>query len=103
MRHLLNRKLTGRRRTRVQEHSGRAQSMAATLWCQFNVGPYQYRVKHLHWYLITQTAHLKPATRYRYWLTTKNIITALNKEADWLALLQGPWVSPAINKPLAHD
>ena len=103
MSHLLNRKLKGNRHTRVREHTRRAQNIAAIIWRQFQVGPYQYRVKHLRWYLETQTTHLKPATRYRYWLTTKNITWALHKEADWLALLQGLWVNPVTDEPPVHD
>ena len=94
MEHLLNRKLTGNRHTKVKEHTKRAKRIAAIIWTRFQVGPYQYQLKHLRWYLQAQTKHLKPATRYRYWLTTKNILKALNKEVDWGTQLQGNWISP---------
>ena len=87
MEHLLSRKLTGDRQTRVKEHTKRAKHIAAIIWWRFQVGPYQYQVKHLKWYLQTQTGHLKPNTRYRYWLTIKNIIYALNWESDWMGQL----------------
>ena len=96
--HLLARKLTGKQSSRVREHLGRAKRIAAILYRQFQVGPYQYQVKHLRWYLITQTHQLKPATCYRHWLTIKNIVTARNKSADWLMQLQGGWQTP-INGP----
>ena len=56
---------------------------ADVIYRQFQIGPYQYQLKHLTWDLNTQTKHLKPNTRYRHWLTIKNILYALNKEADW--------------------
>lgn len=98
MEHLLNRKLEGNRGTRVKEHTQRAKKIAASIWKRFQVGPYQYRLKHLRWYLQVQTRHLKPSTRYRYWLTIKNILRALNKEAAWIHRLHGPWGSPAMVK-----
>lgn len=94
MEHLLARKLTGNRSSRVREHLTRAKQIAARIYGQFQVGPYQYQLKHLHWYLETQSHTLKPATRYRHWLTVRNIINALDKSADWLPHLQGTWRHP---------
>ena len=53
-----------------------------------------WQVKHLRWYLTTQTAGFTPGTRYRYWLTLRALVHALGREAHWLAHLQGPWVRP---------
>ncbi|MFT6164478.1 MAG: hypothetical protein ACJA1T_000483 [Zhongshania aliphaticivorans] len=85
--HLLSRKIPGNRQTKVKEHTNRAKRISAAIWKRFQVGPYQYQLKHLKWYLDTQTRHLKPATKYRYWLTVKNIMRALGKEVDWLEQL----------------
>ena len=103
MEHLLNRKLTGNRHTKVKEHTQRAKRIAAIIWARFQVGPYQYQLKHLHWYLQTQTTHLKPATRYRYWLTIQNILHALNKQGEWLCWLQGAWKTLATAKVQGDD
>ena len=103
MEHLLARKLTGKRSGRVREHLNRAKRIAAILYCQFQVGPYQYQVKHLRWYLTTQTHQLKPATRYRHWLTVKYGVYALGKEAHWMKALQGPWLTPVAVKTLSDD
>ena len=94
MEHLLARKLAGRRKTRVKEHTNRAKRIAAVIWNRFQVGPYQYQLKHLKWYLDTQTHHLTANTAYRHWLTTKNIVAALGKEANWIGQLQGTWIRP---------
>lgn len=91
MEHLLTRKLTGKRSTRVKEHLTRAKRIADVLYRQFQVGPYQYQLKHLRWYLEAHIQGIKSATRYRHWLTVRNIIVALGKEADWLPCLQGGW------------
>ncbi len=56
MEHLLNRKLKGNRGTRVKEHTQRAKKIAAVIWTRFHVGPYQYQVKHLKWYLDTKNS-----------------------------------------------
>ena len=42
MEYLLGRKLAGRRKTRVKEHTNRAKRMAVDIWTRFQVGPYQY-------------------------------------------------------------
>ena len=89
MEYLLKRKVKGNRRTRVKEHMNRAKRIAIVIWVRFQVGPYQYQLKHLVWYLNTQTLHLKPATRYRDWLTLQQIIYSLNKADTWLPLFQG--------------
>lgn len=94
MEHLLVRKLTGSRRNRVREHLTRATQIAGIIYGQFQVGPYQYQLKHLHWYLETQTHTLKPATRYRHWLTARIIINARDKSDNWLPRLQGAWTQP---------
>jgi hypothetical protein len=103
MQHLLNRKLKGNRSTKVKEHTTRAKLIAATIWQRFNVGPYQYQVKHLCWYLTNKTPQLKPASRYRHWLTIRNIVAARNKSADWLGQLQGDWQTPASVKTQSSD
>jgi len=87
MEHLMNRKLKGNRGTRVKEHTHRAKKIAAVIWIRFQVGPYQYQLKHLKWYLDTKIRHLKPDTQYRHWLTVKNITIVLDKEIEGLGQL----------------
>lgn len=100
MEHLLSRKLTGNRHTKVKEHRQRTKRIAATIYRKFQVGPYQYQLKHLRWYLDTQTRHLQPATRYRYWLTVRNITAALSKDDQWVVHLQGCWRSASAHNGL---
>lgn len=53
--------------------------------------PSQWRHKHLRWFL---QEHLKTAsdeTRYRYWLTSKELVKRLDKTNDWIPILKGPW------------
>jgi len=88
MEHLLNRKISGCRRSKVNEHTQRARRIAVMIWTRFQVGPYQYQLKHLIWYLNTWTRHLKPATRYRHWITLRYIVWALNKPDAWAQALQ---------------
>ena len=94
MRKLLGRKIPGRRAAKVKEHTKRALQIADILYRQFQVGPYQYRQKHLKWYLNTHIQALTPASQYRHWLTLKIILVALDKEKLWVAVLHGPWQCP---------
>ena len=84
MDHLLERKLSGNRNTKVKEHRTRAKQAAVVLWQRFHVGPYQYQLKHMHWYIEVYTKDLAPNTRYRHLLTVRNITQALNKNAKWI-------------------
>lgn len=93
MRHLIKHRISGSQR-KVNEHNNRASALSDMLWIRFQLGVYQYQLKHLKWYL-EGTKLLLPATRYRHWLTVKVILEALGKEADWTDQLQGPWVTPA--------
>jgi len=88
MKHLLTRKLKGKRSTKVKEHTKRAIRIAGSIWHRFQIGPYQYQLKHLKWYLSTQTQHLSINTRYRHWLSIKYIAIALGKAPIWCDELQ---------------
>ena len=94
MRQLLGKKITGRRGTRVKEHTKRALTIADVLYRQFQVGPYQYRVHHLLWYLKIHMQPFKPSGQYRHWLTIRLIVKALGRESQWLPLLSGSWGKP---------
>lgn len=96
MQHLMKHRLKGSRK-KINEHYNRTLYMSDLLWTKFQVGAYQYQLKHLKWYLEEDTKQLLPATRYRHWLTVKIILETLNKEADWAPQLQGSWTSPTGN------
>ena len=92
-RSLLVRRLPGSRRGTVRQHLARSQRIAELIWRRWHVGPGQWRLKHLRWYLLTRTADLGSGTRYRHWLTVRLLIMALDKD-DWIERLDGPWVRP---------
>ena len=93
-RNLLVRRLPGSRRGSVRAHLQRAEHIAETLWRRWQVGPYQWQVKHLRWYLVEKTRQLTPGTRYRHWLTVRLLVFALQTAENWLTQLDGPWVRP---------
>ncbi len=97
MLHLMKRRLRGSRQ-KINIHYNQTLYMADLLWTAFQVGAYQYQLKHLKWFLEEGTKRLLPATRYRHWLTVKVILEALDKEADWTPQLQGSWTSPTGNE-----
>jgi hypothetical protein len=91
---LLNRRLPGPRRTTVRAHLRRAERIAKLIYQRWQVGPYQWQVKHVRWYLERRTEHLRPSARYRHWLTLRLLVVALGRDADWNLHLVGPWQRP---------
>jgi len=91
---LLIRRLPGPRRTTVRAHLRRAERIAETIFSRWQVGPHQWQVKHVRWYLEHRTKQLGPSARYRHWLTLRLLVTALGNEADWCRHLAGPWLRP---------
>ena len=73
---------------KINEHYNRMLYMSDLLWERFQVGSYQYQLKHLKFDLEEGTKLLLPATRYRHWLKLKVILEALDREADWTSKLQ---------------
>ncbi len=91
---LLIRSLPGSRRGTVRKHVDRAGRIAAAIWERWQVGPYQWRVKHLRWYLSACTRNYSSGTRYHYWLTIRTLVYGLGREETWLQHLKGPWLRP---------
>lgn len=91
---LLVRTLPGSRRGSVRLHLRRAESIGEIVWRRWQVGPRQWQVKHMRWYLAEKTSHYTSGTRYRHWLTVRALVYALGWGDDWLPYLQGPWLRP---------
>jgi hypothetical protein len=51
-------------------------------------------LKHLRWFLVEKTNDCVSGTRYRYWLTVRLLIFALDHDG-WVERLDGPWVRPS--------
>ncbi len=91
---MLVRRLPGSRRGSVRAHLQRAERIAEQIWRRWQIGPHQWQVKHLRWYLSVPARALTPGTRYRYWLTIRALVYALGRNEHWLVQLQGPWIRP---------
>lgn len=92
-RSLLAKRLPGSRRGSVRQHLARSGHIADTIWRRWQVGPYQWRLKHLRWYLRERTSEYAGSTRYQHWLTVRLLILTLDKHG-WIERLNGPWVRP---------
>lgn len=92
-RSLLANRLPGSRRGTVRQHLARAGHVAQLIWRRWQVGPFQWQLKHLRWYLVECTSEHASGTRYRHWLTVRLLIFALDQD-DWIERLDGPWVRP---------
>jgi hypothetical protein len=73
----------------------RAARVAAAVWSQWRVGPWQWQCKHVRWFLEHATARYSPWTRYRYWLTIERLLHVIGTWRDWRSQLRGPWCAPA--------
>ncbi|MCH9694159.1 MAG: hypothetical protein K0U72_06585 [Gammaproteobacteria bacterium] len=93
-RSLLANRLPGSRRGTVRQHLARSGHIAETIWRRWQVGPYQWRLKHLRWYLQECTNEYTCSTRYRHWLTVRLLVFALDRDG-WIERLNGPWVRPS--------
>ena len=93
-RSLLANRLPGSRRGTVRQHLARSGYIAETIWRRWQVGPYQWRLKDLRWYLVERTQDHASGTRYRHWLTVRLLILALDHDG-WIERLDGPWVRPS--------
>ncbi|CUW37725.1 conserved protein of unknown function [Magnetospirillum sp. XM-1] len=72
-------------------HLDRAELIADVIWRRFNVGPHQWKARHLRWYLDRACADLAPTTRYDRWRTIRSLAVALGR----LEHLKGPWPRPS--------
>ncbi len=90
---LLVKRLPGSKRGTVRHHLVRAAYIGATIWRRWHVGPFQWQVKHVHWYMTEKTKEYVSSTRYRHWLTVRLLILALDKDG-WIERLDGSWVRP---------
>jgi len=95
---LLVRRLPGARGTTVPAHLRRARAIAADVYRRWQLGPSQWQVKHLRWYLEHRANRFEPSAQYRYWLTVRVLVIALDKDADWLPRLKGPWERPILTE-----
>ena len=90
---LLAKRLPGSRRGTVRHHLVRAGHIATSIWLRWHVGPSQWRLKHLRWYLAERTGQFSNGTRYRHWLTVRLLIMSLEHDG-WIERLDGPWARP---------
>ena len=56
--------------------------------------PYQWKAKHVRWFLEVETAGLLRSTRYDYWIAASAIAAAMGRWPDWEPHLRGPWTRP---------
>jgi len=78
----------------VRRECQRAAGIAAVIWRRWHVGPWQWKCKHVRWFLEHHMSQYRGWTRYRYWLTLERLLQAIEKREDWRPHLNGPWQSP---------
>lgn len=93
MRQLLKRSLPGSAAV-VRTECDRATWIAGDIWRRWRVGPWQWKQKHVRWYLECRAANYSNWTRYRYWLTIQRLLQRMGKLENWRSGLVGPWLTP---------
>lgn len=79
----------------VKAHIKRGQRIATKIEEHWGISePYQFKAKHLQWFLKVVTAELSPASRYDYWRTAGVLAAALGCWPDWEPHLRGSWTRP---------
>jgi hypothetical protein len=87
MKIFLGKRLTGSSIT-IKKHEERALKMSTAIYKRFGTHVYQYKQKHLLWFLTEYTKFYANGTRYNYFLTIMKIVLLSNKMASWAPLLK---------------
>lgn len=79
----------------VREHITRGEQIRAGIEARWGIGsPWQWRVKHVRWWLERGMAGRSPSTRYAHYRTVRAISAALGRWNDWEPHLRGTWQRP---------
>jgi hypothetical protein len=84
---LLHRSLPGKK-TNVASRCQMAAIISKAIWNHFQVGPYQWQLKHCLWYLDVCSSALSNSRRFQHWLTLRELLYALKKSDAWVKVLQ---------------
>ena len=71
----------------------RAAIIADAIWCRYQVGVYQWKLKHVRWLLEHHVKEMSVNAKYQYWLVVRNLVLFLN-QPHWIPLLKGRWTRP---------
>ena len=82
---ILVRALPGKR-TNVGRRIRFATLISDRIWRRWQVGPWQWRLKHVEWYLDVAIADLSPSAIYDHWRTIRVLLSATGRNdlVDWL-------------------
>jgi hypothetical protein len=75
----------------LDKHLRRTEHIARRIFERWGVGIRGWRLKHVRWFMEADTRLYSDLTRYDYWTTLRHVVEALDKIADWLPRLSGPW------------
>jgi hypothetical protein len=102
---LLDKRLPGKR-SGVHRRMEEAKRVARALFSRWGIGPYQWQLKHLKWYLDIFIAALAAQTRYDQWLAIQTVLDATGK-AHLASLLKARsnagYVRPTGEPGALHD
>jgi hypothetical protein len=71
----------------------RAALMAAAIWSRWQVGIWQWQLKHVRWFFEHYLREAQDSVRYQYWLVLRELLRETNRE-HWIQMLMGSWTRP---------
>ena len=82
---ILVRALPGKR-TNVDSRIDFAMLISERIWIRWKVGPWQWRRKHIEWYLDRSICDLSPSSIYDHWREIRGLLTATGSKdlLGWL-------------------
>jgi hypothetical protein len=86
-------RLTGISHATKKRRVRRAAIVADRIWCRWQVGVWQWRLKHIRWLCEYSLRDQSPNTSYQYWLAVRDLLSVLGRE-HWINQLRGPWTRP---------
>ena len=76
---ILEKALAGKR-ANVTRRAKAAKNIAATIWRRWQVGPWEWQLKHLNWYLVHEVARLSPSAQYDKWRAIRVLLSGTRRE-----------------------
>lgn len=83
----------------VGRHVRRMRRVTELIWKRFQVGPWQWQLKHIRWALCHALRDLSAASRYDYWRSIERTLIVIERHVEWLPHLEGPWLRPNGDSP----
>ena len=82
---ILEKALSGKRAS-VARRGQAAKNIARAIWRRWKIGPWQWKLKHVAWYLTHEIIDLSPSAKYDKWRAVRTVLAGIGREdlIPWL-------------------